>query len=201
MEFLFPIVLVVMMLLVVALLMPYGLWGNAINLINVVTAALLATNCWEPLSSSWLTSKAPSMMFIADIFALWVLFGIFLFLMRMATEFASRVKLRFPPLVERVGNVFFAGWVGWVLVCFMTMSLNMAPLAREFAAGGFKPEVGSFFGLYPDRMWLGFVQRMSRGPFYRGEDHKFDPQGEFLFRYAERRAQFERQNGMMAKPQ
>ena len=56
---------------------------------------------------------------------------------------------------------------------------------REFAFGGFKPETGYFFGLYPDRMWLGFVQRMSRGPYYRDSKHQFDPQGEFLFRYAD----------------
>jgi hypothetical protein len=180
--------------------LPYVLLGNAINLMNVVTAALLATNFWEP-ASSWITSKVPGLMFLTDIFVIWILFGAFLFGMRTATDFASRVKLRFPPLIERVGNVFFAGWVGWVLVCFLCMTLNMAPLAREFAAGGFRPEAGSFFGFYPDRMWLGFVQQMSRGPFYRGSTHEFDPQGEFLFRYAERRAQFERQNGLMAKPQ
>jgi len=200
MAILFPVVLVVVLLLVVALLLPSGLWSNAINLINVVTAALLATNFWEPVSS-WVTSKAPSMMFLTDIFVLWILFGAFLFGLRSATDFVSKIKLRFPPLVERVGNVFFAVWVGWVLVCVLSMSLHMAPLAREFAFGGFKPEVGSFFGFYPDRMWLGFAQRMSMGPFYRDSTHKFDPQGEFLFRYAERRAQFERQSGLLAKPQ
>jgi hypothetical protein len=200
MAILFPVIILVVLLLVVALLLPYGLWGNAINLINVVTAALLATNFWEP-ASTWLTGKMPSLMFLADIFVLWILFGAILFGMRTATDFLSRIKLRFPPLVERAGNVFFAVWVGWVLVCFLTMSLNMAPLAREFAFGGFKPETGSFFGIYPDRLWLGFVQRMSTGPFYRDSKHAFDPQGEFLFRYAERRAQFERQSGLLAKPQ
>jgi uncharacterized membrane protein required for colicin V production len=200
MEIIFPVIILVMMMLVVALLLPYGLWGNAVNLINVVTAALLATNFWEP-ASNWITSKMPSMMFLTDIFVLWILFGAFLFGMRTATDLLSKIKLKFPPLVERVGNVFFAVWVGWVLVCFLSMSLHMAPLARQFAFGGFKPETGSFFGLYPDRMWLGFVQRMSMGPFYRGDKNKFDPQGEFLFRYAERRAQFERQSGLTAKAQ
>ncbi len=127
MAILFPIVLVVVMLLVVALLLPYGFWGNVINLINVVTAALLATNFWEPLSS-FITSKAPGFMFLADIFVIWILFAAFLFGLRTATEFASRVKLRFPPLVERLGNVLFAGWVAWVLVCFLCMTLHMAPL-------------------------------------------------------------------------
>ena len=58
MAILLPIIILLIMLMVVALLMPYGLWGNAINLINVVTAALLATNFWEP-ASSWLTGKIP----------------------------------------------------------------------------------------------------------------------------------------------
>jgi uncharacterized membrane protein required for colicin V production len=200
MAILFPVILAVVMLLIVALLLPYGFWGNVINLINVVTAALLATNFWEPVSS-WITKNMPSMMFLTDIFIIWILFGVILFAMRAATELLSKIKLRFPPLVERLGNVFFAGWVGWVLVCFMCMTLHMAPLAREFAFGGFKPEAGCFFGLYPDRMWLGFMQRMSTGPFTRGTAHTFDPNGEFLFRYAERRAQFERQSGLTAKAQ
>jgi hypothetical protein len=200
MAIIFSVVLLVVMLLIMALLLPYGLWGNVINLINIVTAALLATNFWEPVAN-FITGKVPGLMFLADIFVLWILFGAILFGLRTATDFASRIKLKFPPLIERLGNVLFAGWCGWVLICFLCMSLHMAPMSREFAFGGFKPETGSFFGLFPDRMWLGFVQRMSTGPFIRDSKHTFDPQGEFLFRYAERRAQFERQSGLMAKAQ
>ena len=78
MEIIFSVVLLVVMLLVVALLLPYGLWGNVINLINVVTAALLATNFWEP-ASNFISSKMPSMMFLTNIFVLWILFAAILF--------------------------------------------------------------------------------------------------------------------------
>lgn len=195
-----PLLYIAIIVLIAALLAPSGLWGNVLNLVNVVTAALLATNFFEPVSS-WLTRKMPSFMFIADIFVLWILFAIFTAAMRALTELVSKYKLRFPPLVERVGNYAVGAWVGWVFVCFLSMSLITAPLGREQFGGGYIPEQSSFFGIYPDRLWLGFVQRMSMGTFSRATENVFDPRGELPFRYAERRAQFERQAGVLAKPQ
>ncbi len=58
-----------------------------------------------------------------------------------------------------------------------------------------------FSGLAPDRKWLAFVQKASRGTFARGateqelrdEKYVFDPQGEFMPKYATRRAKLESQ--------
>ena len=46
--------------------------------VNVVTAALLATNFWEPVAG-WLMQKMPSGVFLWDIVVLWLLFAVFLF--------------------------------------------------------------------------------------------------------------------------
>jgi len=110
----------------------------------------------------------------------------------------SKFKIKFPKTIELAGNYGFAALTGWVLVCFTTMTLHTAPLAKDFAFGGFKPESPTFFGLYPDRLWLGFVQKMSYGELSSGRE--FDPAGDLMFRYAERRAQFERNNGLTAGP-
>ena len=45
-----------------------------------------------------------------------------------------------------------------------------------------------FFGLAPDQQWLAFTERMSRGPFARMEPRVFDPEHEFIPKYASRRA-------------
>ena len=50
-----------------------------------------------------------------------------------------------------------------------------------------------FFETSPDRLWLGFMQKMSMGSFARSapanqpEAHVFDPKGEFMVKYATRR--------------
>jgi hypothetical protein len=200
----FPLLLIVVVGLMIAFTAPAGMWGNAIRLVNVVTAAVLATNFFEPLAA-WLTRSAPSGVFVWDMFSIWILFGAIFAGLHTATEFVSRVRVRFPKPVEMAGNYFFAAWTGWVLICFTTMTLHMAPLGREFLFGGFKAESPMFFGFYPDRMWLGFVQRLSLGSFGRSgtstdpEAHVFDPRGEYLMKYAERRAQFERQDGLLAQ--
>jgi hypothetical protein len=198
MALLLPILLFVLFVLIVGLLYPTGMWGNAINLVNVVTAALLATNFWEPVAG-WIKQGMPSAVFVVDVFVLWLLFAFFAFGLRFATDAVSQVKVRFPKPVELAGNVLFAAWTAWVVVCFATMTLHTAPLAREFMGGGFQPEQPSFFGSSPDRLWLGFVQKESEGAFSRGGNHVFDPHGEFMLKYAERRSQFEHQAGLFAQ--
>ncbi|HWC90222.1 MAG TPA: hypothetical protein VG433_11215 [Pirellulales bacterium] len=197
MAMLLPILLFVLLILIVGLLYPTGLWGNAINLINVVTAALLATNFWEPVAGA-IKSAMPSLVYLVDIFVLWLLFALFAFGLRFATDAVSKYKVRFPKPVELGGNVLFALWTAWVVICFGTMTLHTAPLAREFMGGGFRPEQPTFFGFSPDRLWLGFVQKESEGAFARGGDHIFDPQSEFMLKYAERRSQFEHGSGLFA---
>jgi len=194
-----------------------GMWSNAIRLVNVVTAALLATNFYEPLAD-WLDGWEYSFTFAWDFLALWGLFVLFAVIFRLLTDFASRVKVRFMKLADRIGSTLFALWIGWVMVCFTMFSIHLAPVGREPFAGGFQPEQRMFLGLAPDRLWLGFVQKVSRGQFCRGlseeeiqkktygtrEDDAdweerlavFDRNGELLPKYATRRAKLE---GHMAK--
>ena len=57
----------------IATLWTEGMWGNAIRLINVVTAALLATNYFEPLAN-WLqgfSTKFSTFTYLWDFLALW----------------------------------------------------------------------------------------------------------------------------------
>jgi uncharacterized membrane protein required for colicin V production len=205
-----------LMFLIIALCVGFlfmeGMWSNAIRLVNVVTAALLATNYFEPVAD-WLDGLELSYTFAWDFLALWGLFVLFGVIFRLLTDFASRVKVRFLKVADQVGSTFFAFWIGWVMVGFTMFSLHLAPLAREPFGGGFQPEQRMFLGFAPDRQWLGFVQKVSRGQFARGLSEEeiqkkaygaregdaeweqdlavFDRTGELLPKYATRRAALE----------
>jgi len=67
--------------------------------------------------------------------------------------------------------------------------------------GGFyeEPDGSIFFGLNPDRKFLGLVHSVSQGTFSTSKPgqpeatNTFDPNGEFIFRYYQRRADFEKE--------
>ncbi|MBI2823879.1 MAG: CvpA family protein [Planctomycetia bacterium] len=204
MEMIIVAVFGLLLLAVLAAIANEGLWSNAIALVNIVTAALVATNFFEPMSAWWRT-RWPGGVHVWDFLALWLLFAVVYSIMKAATDFLSKTRVRFPLALDRAGGYFFAAWVGWVLVCFTAMTFHTAPLARDFLFGGFKPENDLLFGLDPDRQWLGFMQRESLSALGRSapaddpEKHVFDPKGEFMIKYAARRAVMEKGNGVWVK--
>ncbi len=207
--------LIILMLVIfaacVGTLWAEGMWGNAIRLINVITAALLATSYFEPVADwiqgqgDWFTSAT----YLWDFLALWGLFVIFMVVFRTFTDMLSRVKVRFVKVADTAGGVVFSVWIGWVMVCFTMFSLHTAPLARVCLRDNFKPE-NTMLMLGPDRQWAAFVQKVSRGTFSRtansqelakrvydvrpGEDESeakscvFDRNGKLFLTYATRRA-------------
>lgn len=191
---LFPLLISLILFICIATLFGEGIWSNAILLVNVVTAALLATNFFEPMAQ-WLESQSPSGSYLWDFLSLWGLFALFLAVMRMLTDHVSRVKVRFKMAADYIGGGFFALWIGCVMVCFTMMTLHTAPLCRNFLYQGFQPEQRMIMGLAPDRKWLGFVQKMSRYNFCRSaapeevleRKYVFDRDFEFMHKYATRR--------------
>jgi hypothetical protein len=198
MSSLLTFLMLVILFATVATLYTEGMWSNAISLINVVTAALLAVNYFEPLAA-WLEGLGDwwrSCTYVWDFLALWILFAVFSLIFRSLTDQISRVKVRFLKVADQIGSAVFALWIGWVMVCFTMMTLHTAPLDRTFLFGGFQPEERMFLGFAPDRQWLGFVQQESEGAFcrlatpeeWKQEKYVFDPRGEYLLKYATRRA-------------
>lgn len=173
-----------------------GLWTNALMLVNVMSSAMLATSLFEPIAG-WLQTQMPTYTYFCDFMAIWGVFCVSLVVMRAVTDQLSKVKVRFKRPIDLAGGIFFATWVGWIMICFSLTTLHTAPLSRNFMSGQFQPKPMDhmFFGFAPDRKWLGFVQRMSLGTLSRSGPspgaHMFDPQGEFILKYAGRRAQFE----------
>ncbi len=192
-------ILIVIFMACVGFLYTEGMWGNALRLINVVTAALLATSLWEPLAGILEGSISKPFSYFWDFIALWGLFIFFVLVFRLATKSASKVNVRFLGLANRIGGGVFAVWIGWVMVCFTLMTLHTAPLKERFLFGGFKPGEKMFLGLAPDQLWLGYMERMSKGPLCRSTPRAFDSDHEFIPKYAARRAAWEEHQSTSSK--
>ncbi len=154
----------------VAFLFRDGLWSNAIRLVNVVFAGLLAMNFYEWLAT-FLTNYSESLhpyVVMFDFLALWICFIFFLVLFLFATDKLSQVRVRFLKVVDQAGGIVLSVCIGWIMVGFTLVSLHAAPLAQYPLLGSFQPQNNMFFGmLAPDREWLGFTKYQSWGPYCR----------------------------------
>ncbi|MBX7164752.1 MAG: CvpA family protein [Pirellulales bacterium] len=192
------IIFAVVILAVVASSLNEGVWGNFLTLCNVVFAALLAVNFWEPVGKM-LAENMKVLRYAADFIALWLVFGVSMFVLRAATDALSRVKLKFPPPIDKGLGVATSLVTAWVMVCFLAMTLHTAPLPRRFLWDSFVAEQPLFLQFWPDRLMLGFSQRMSRTVFSpltaEGEDDCFDPRAEYMIKYASQRQEYEFKSG------
>ncbi len=190
MGFLFPLALFVVFISCLLFIFSEGMWGAALRFVNVVTAALLATNFWEPLARLLENNVSESVTYWWDFLSWWGIFALALFVLRFATGKVSRVKVRFLAIVNKLGGAFFAALVGVVMVCAVNFTIHLAPLGEKAMFGGFDPAKPVVFK--PDRQWWGFMSRVSRGAFSRiGGPRQFDPQAQFVGVYAERRKTLE----------
>jgi uncharacterized membrane protein required for colicin V production len=172
-----------------------GLWSNALCLVNVVFAGLLAMNFYEPLAK-YLTNFSDDLhSYVAffDFLALWICFVVFAAIFRAATDSVSKVRMRFLKVVDQAGGITLSLCTGWVMVCFTLASLHAGPLGQYPLLESFQPQSNMFLGmLAPDRQWLGFTKYESSGPFCRAveQDCSFPP--DFIEKQLTRRLHIER---------
>jgi len=193
MAILLDILLLVLFVAVVASLYTEGMWGNAIMLINVLIAGVLATSYFEPLANR-LESMSDSLAtytYLLDFLCLWVIFAVSLIVLRLLTDKLCRVKVRFLKLADQIGSVIFACMVAMAMVCFTTFTLHTAPLAKEFMFGGFKSNEGKVLAWSPDRWWLRFAWSASKNAYCWPTPKPFDHHGDFVGKYESRRQEIE----------
>ncbi len=194
------ILLMLVFFVCLAMLVREGIWSNLITLLNTLTAGVLAVNYFEPLAT-WLESQMPTYTYVCDFLALWIAFAVAVIVMRVVTDQLSKTRVKFKAVIDSVGGVLLALWIGWVMVGFTAMTLHTAPLARHFLGFYETPTDNIFLGTAPDRQWLGLVQSLSAGslavsaPPGQGEEglNVFDPDGEYILKYSQRRAMLEQQ--------
>ncbi len=188
MTWVFPLLLFLLFLATALCLLTEGMWSNAIRFINVVFAALLATNFWEP-TAKLLESASKDGSYWWDFVSLWVLFSLFVTILQTVTNRISRVKVRFLAIANKVGGIVLACMVAVVLVCFANFTMHTAPLAEKACQGGF-PSQSS---MSPDRQWVRFVTLVSGGSLaHFGSTNQFNGP-RFNNAYAARRKALEQQ--------
>lgn len=167
-----------------------GLWSAAIMLLNLLLAATFATAWYERLVA-FLMGRMASYDYLLDFIALWGLFAITLLVLREVTDRVSRRKVRFRKPVEMFGCPVVAAVASWIFVCFTAASLHTAAVPRDVIQA--TPEATMFFGLEPDRRWLQWVRGSTAGGPFAVAKNGFDPEADFILRYATRRRMLEDQ--------
>ncbi|MBN1394519.1 MAG: CvpA family protein [Pirellulales bacterium] len=190
MSWILPLLMLLIFVACVATCYSEGTWSNAIMLINIITATILAVNFFEPLAK-WLEGWQPTYTYIWDFLSLWGLFALSMLIFRLLTDTLSRVKVRFLKIADRIGSGVLSVAIGWVMICFTMMTLHTAPLSRTFLWEGFRPQERMIMGLGPDRQWLGLMKRTSKGVFSRAAPRPFGPSSKFINTYETRRSNLE----------
>jgi hypothetical protein len=184
------IVLVAVFAVVMAALVQEGLWGGLVMLVNVLFAATLAS-----AASGWLVSLVkplvPSYEYLLDFLAIWAIFCVALLGAREITDRIARTKVRLRRPVELFGGPLVAALVGWTMMSFTAATLHMAPVPRSLI-----PAKGMLFGLSPDRGWIAWARGATARPPFGSAGFRFDPTGDFIDRYAERRGELESKEGL-----
>ncbi len=193
-----------------------GLWNNVLTFVNVLLAALIASNWFEPLAD-WLDKDSSTYTYLLDFLCLWGLFVVALTVLRTATDVLSRTRVDFNLWLDRGLSAVFSLATAWVFACLLQFSMHLAPLPpNQFQA---EPGTVNFAGR-PDRLWLGFLQSRSRGalsaslgeplaPAYdvdqlHPEDRNldcrvFDSQSDFVYKYHDRRRKLAEQSTLRVR--
>lgn len=167
------LLLVFLFLVVAACNWFFGLWHNLILLINIIIAGLVAASFYENLAFQlYLLEK--SFVRLWFFLAQWILFAITFVVLRSFTDGLSGLRLRFDPATEMVGRSILSLLVAWTFVCFVSFTLQRAPLPTawfpESRMGGGSRRLG------PDAVWVNFVRSRSTGSLaYTAEETPFFP--------------------------
>lgn len=189
-----------------------GLWSNLISLISFLLAAMLASSFFEPIASRF-EDYLPSYTYVSDFICVWAIFIFSFLILRIVTDFLSKVRLRFDTATEMVGRSILSIWLAGCFVCFSFFTLHMAPLPPNAFQVNVQDRV---LGIGPDRQWLAFIQSRSRGALSEVQDSKvldpynlsdhpddvdqnkrvFDPTANFIFNFHLRRQNLSKTTGI-----
>ena len=190
----------------------HGAWKNAMFLICILLAGIVATNFFEPVSDM-LEGVNSGLTYVFDFMIVWILFCITFLILRFFCELAGASPVKFPRPAELTLRSILAVWSAWIFTCFAAFTLHMAPLNSETPLGAWETphESPAFLFLAPDRLWMAYAYSHSQGVLSRGnfdpnytarEDadadvQPFDSNGQFIYRYHQRRVDYAKEAGIM----
>lgn len=178
-----------------------GLWSALVAVINVLFATAVAT-AWYEWPAELISGAIPGAWHLADFVSIWILFALIYAGASELTNRVSRTRVRFAPLIDRIGGPAVGLVVGWIFICFAATTLHLAPVTRDLIQP--TPDARLLVGLAPDRKWLHFIRTATRqGPFARpgaNGETIFDKDADFILRYADRRKKLEGEGSLWSKP-
>ncbi len=148
-----------------------GAWGAAITAFCVILGGLIAMNFFEPICDNLLGTNYYWQTRL-DLIVLVGLFGAAVAGLRAGADYLSPTYIGVHRMVHETARWGCGALAGYVTMAFLLTALHTAPLGREFM--GFKAERGNFFGMFPDRQWLGFTQWTSEWVFSKYPKRIFD---------------------------
>lgn len=148
-----------------------GAWGAAITAFCVILGGLIAMNFFEPICDNLLGQNYYWQARL-DLIVLVGLFGGAVAGLRAGADYLSPTYIGVHRLLHESARWACGALAGYVTMAFLLTALHTAPLGREFM--GFKAERGNFFGMSPDRQWLGFTQWTSEWVFSKSTKRIFD---------------------------
>ena len=148
-----------------------GAWGAAITAICVILGGLFAMNFFEPICDNLLGTNYYWQARL-DLIVLVGLFGGAVAGLRAGADYLSSTYIGVHRMVHEAARWGCGALAGYVTMAFLLTALHTAPLSREFL--GFQAERSNFFGLAPDRHWLGFTQWSSEWVFSKWPKRIFD---------------------------
>jgi hypothetical protein len=107
-----------------------GLWGNTIAAICVMFSIFFAVAWWETVADM-LAQAMPSILFLSDLVAIWLIFLASLAILNELTLLLSRVKVLFLLPIEAVGNLVVLTFLFLLMYNFFLFTVDLAPIGAE----------------------------------------------------------------------
>jgi len=175
MSLIFDLIVVALLFFCFIAISSEGFWGAALAFFNVIFAALIAMNFADKLATK-IISTASFLSGFADCLSLGGIFAVTLLALRFATDYLAPGKLRLPAPIEGIGKLVFGAAASVVLVGFLLVVLQAAPVHKKILWGMYAPETQKPpFGLGVDKIALQLVQTSLNGPFKKAGSSGFDP--------------------------
>ncbi len=177
MEFLINAIIVFLILGLTYALTSEGLWGSALMFFNVLFAALIAFNFYEPLAR--LIDSTGIGWGFSDTLCLMLLFSITTLILRMTTETIAPAQVRFPMPIYHAGRLLFGLAGASVTMAVIILAFHCAPVNKRIL-GVVNYNSRPPFGLGLDHQFLGLFQRESGAVFtHYSSNGQRDPYGEY----------------------
>ncbi len=134
----------------VAMTINEGLWNNTLLLISLLLSGIAAIVAGVPLGVMLLEQMglAETRAWYAVFAGIWGVFAVSMLVLRILTDKASGTRVRFLPVVDKIGGILTSLLVALMLASFSAYTLERVPIkAGEWAASDASAAQRQYFAL------------------------------------------------------